>query len=62
MCVSFYKMSSIPNIVEQWRVPFPLAKQVAELVLPLVVHTPTRSNSLDLNAYFPDLCLEGQNL
>ena len=50
MCVSFemaclwrrpvYKMSSIPSIVEQWRVPFPLAKRVAELVFPLVVHTP----------------------
>ena len=44
MCVSFslaclwrrpvYKMSSIPSIVEQWRVPFPLAKRVAGYSFP----------------------------
>ena len=47
-----------PGTVEQWRVPFPLAKRVAELVFPLVVHTP---KSLEF-PYFPDLCLEGQKL
>ena len=46
VCVSFYKMSSIPSIVEQWRVPLPLAKRVEELVFPLVVHTP---KSLELS-------------
>ena len=29
-----------PSNLEQWRVPFPLAKQVADLVFPFVVHTP----------------------
>ena len=29
-----------PSNLEQWRVPFPLAKRVAELVFPFVVHTP----------------------
>ena len=32
--------SSIPSNVEEWRVPFPLAKRVAELVFTLVVHKP----------------------
>ena len=29
-----------PSNLEQWRVPFPLAKRVAELVFPFVIHTP----------------------
>ena len=29
-----------PSNLKQWRVPFPLAKRVAELVFPFVVHTP----------------------
>ena len=47
LCVwVFIKLSSISSIVEQWRVPFPLAKRVEELVFPLVVHTP---KSLELS-------------
>ena len=30
----------VSSNLEQWRVPFPLAKRVAELVFPFVVHTP----------------------
>ena len=59
--LSCFPVVADPSTLEQCRVPFPLAKRVAELVFPLVVHTP-KSLELALNAYFPDLCLEGQNL
>ena len=38
--LSFFPVVADPNTVEQWRVPFPLAKGVAVLVFPLVIHTP----------------------
>ena len=50
---------TVEQLSEQWRVPFPLAKRVAEF-FPLLFIRWSRSNSL--NAYFPDLCLEEQNL
>ena len=58
--VRLFPVVADPSTVEQWRVPFPLAKRVAELVFPLLFLRRSRSSSL--NAYFPDLCLEGQNL
>ena len=58
--LSCFPVVADPSTVEQWWVPFPLAKQVAELVSPLLFPRQSRSNSL--NAYFRDLCLEGQNL
>ena len=42
-------------------VPFPVAKRVAELVFPLVAHTPEVAR-IHFTLIFPDLCLEGQNL
>ena len=39
--LSCFPVLAVPSTaVEQRRVPFPLAKRVAELVFPLVVHTP----------------------
>ena len=58
--LSCFPIVADPSTVVQWRVPFPLAKRVAELVSPLSFTRQSRSNFL--NAYFPDLCLEGQNL
>ena len=58
--LSCFPVVADPSTVEQWRVPFPLAKRVAKLVSPLSFTCQSRSNSL--NAYFSDLCLEGQNL
>ena len=60
MHMSCFPVVADPSTVEQWRVPFPLAKRVAKLVSPLSFTCQSRSNSL--NAYFSDLCLEGQNL
>ena len=50
---------TVEQLSEQWRVPFPLAKRVAEF-FPLLFIRWSRSNSL--NAYFSDLWLEEQNL
>lgn len=58
--VRLFPVVADPSTVEQWRVPFPLAKRLAKLVSPLSFTCQSRSNSL--NAYFSDLCLEGQNL
>ena len=38
--LSCFPVVADPSTVEQWRVPFPLAKRVAVLVFPLVIHTP----------------------
>ena len=38
--LSCFPVVEDPSTVEEWRVPFPLAKRVAELVSPLVVHAP----------------------
>ena len=37
---SCFPVLADPSTVEQWRVPSPLAKRVAELTFPLVVQTP----------------------
>ena len=38
--LSCFPVVADPSTVEQWRVPFPLAKRVAVLVFPLVIHMP----------------------
>ena len=38
--LSCFPVVADPSTVEQWRVPFPLAKRVAVLVFSLVIHTP----------------------
>ena len=38
--LSCFSVVADPSTVEQWRVPFPLAKRVAVLVFPLDIHTP----------------------
>ena len=55
--VSSCSRSSYLGIVTSF---FPASQASCELVFPLLFLRRSRSNSL--NAYFPDLCLEGQNL
>ena len=38
--LSCFPVVADPSTVEQWRVTLPVAKRVAELVFPLVVHAP----------------------
>ena len=60
--LSCFPVVADPSTVEQWRVPFPLAKRVAELVFPHVVHMP-KSLELPLHLFSPIYaCMEGQNL
>ena len=57
--LSCFPVVADPNTVEQWWVPFPLAKRVAELVFPLVVHPP-KSLEFTLRLFSPICAWKGK--